>query len=80
MRTLRSQRRARSWRKPAGAPENLLFLGEGAEDTGAPADINEAARVEWITLDSVRDRIARGEIIGTGTQIRLLHLLASQSR
>jgi 8-oxo-dGDP phosphatase len=56
--------------------ENLLFLGEGAEDTGAPADINEAARVEWITLDSVRDRIARGEIIGAGTQIGLLHILA----
>jgi hypothetical protein len=56
--------------------ENLLFLGEGAEDTGAAADINEAARVEWITLDSVRDRIALGEIVGAGTQIGLLHILA----
>lgn len=56
--------------------ENLIFLGEGAEDTGKPADINEAARVEWVTLDSVRDRIARGEIIGAGTQIGLLHVLA----
>jgi 8-oxo-dGTP pyrophosphatase MutT (NUDIX family) len=56
--------------------ENLLFLGEGAEDTGTLADINEAARVEWIDLDSVRDRIAQGEIIGAGTQIGLLHLLA----
>ncbi|MGH3608077.1 MAG: NUDIX hydrolase [Pseudonocardiaceae bacterium] len=55
--------------------ENLVFLGEGAEDTGRPADINEAARVEWINLDSVRDRIAQGEIIGAGTQIGLLHLL-----
>ena len=56
--------------------ENLIFLGEGAEDTGTPADINEAARVEWINLDSVRDRIARDEIIGAGTQIALLHILA----
>lgn len=56
--------------------ENLIFLGEGAEDTGIPVDINEAARVEWINLDSVRDRIARGEIIGAGTQIALLHILA----
>jgi 8-oxo-dGTP pyrophosphatase MutT (NUDIX family) len=55
--------------------EDLLFLGEGAEATGAPVDINEAARVEWITLDSVRDRIARAEIIGAGTQIGLLHVL-----
>lgn len=56
--------------------ENLIFLGEGAEDTGKPADINEAARVEWIALDSIRDRIARGEIIGAGTQIGLLNVLA----
>ncbi len=56
--------------------ENLIFLGEGAEDTDKPADINEAARVEWIALDSIRDRIARGEIIGAGTQIGLLHVLA----
>ncbi len=56
--------------------ENLLFLGEGAEDTGKPADSNETARVEWIALDSVHDRIDRGEIIGTGTQIGLLHVLA----
>ena len=55
---------------------NLLFLGEGAEDTGKPADINETARVEWIAVDSVRDRITRGEIIGAGTQIGLLHVLA----
>jgi 8-oxo-dGTP pyrophosphatase MutT (NUDIX family) len=56
--------------------ENLIFLGEGAEDSGQPTDINEAARIEWITLDSVRDRITRGEIIGAGTQIGLLHVLA----
>ena len=55
--------------------ENLIFLGEGAENTGKPADINEAAHVEWITLDSIRDRIAHGEIIGAGTQIGLLHVL-----
>jgi 8-oxo-dGTP pyrophosphatase MutT (NUDIX family) len=56
--------------------ENLIFLGEGAETTGEPADINEAARIEWITLESVPDRIATGEIIGAGTQIGLLHVLA----
>lgn len=63
--------------------ENLIFLGEGAENTGAPADINEAARIEWITLNSITDRIAAGEIIGAGTQIGLLHVLtfhASRSR
>lgn len=56
--------------------ENLIFLGEGAEDTGQPADINEVTRIEWIMLDSVPDRIARGETIGAGAQIGLLHVLA----
>jgi len=56
--------------------ENFIFLGQGAEDTGGPADINEAARIEWITLDSIPDRIARNEIIGAGTQIGLLQVLA----
>ncbi len=60
--------------------ENLVFLGEGAEDTGEPADINEAARTEWITLASIPDRIARNEIIGAGTQIGLLHVLAFHRR
>jgi 8-oxo-dGTP pyrophosphatase MutT (NUDIX family) len=56
--------------------ENLLFLGEGVQDSGKPADINEAARIERITLESVPDRIAAGEIIGAGTHIGLLHVLA----
>jgi 8-oxo-dGDP phosphatase len=56
--------------------ENLVFLGDGAEDTGKPVDINEAAPIEWIALDSIPDRIARREIIGAGTQIGLLHVLA----
>ncbi|MGH3786708.1 MAG: GMC family oxidoreductase N-terminal domain-containing protein [Pseudonocardiaceae bacterium] len=31
--------------------ENLIFLGEGAGDTKRPADINEAARIEWIMAE-----------------------------
>jgi 8-oxo-dGTP pyrophosphatase MutT (NUDIX family) len=51
--------------------ENLIFLAEGAEDTGRAADINEAARVEWIPLSSVRDLITQGKIIGAAAQIGL---------
>jgi 8-oxo-dGTP pyrophosphatase MutT (NUDIX family) len=58
--------------------ENLIYLAEGAEDTGQPADVNEAAKVEWIALDSIRDRIARGEIIGAAAQIGLLTVLADR--
>lgn len=60
--------------------ENLLFLVEGCEPTGEPPDVNEAARVEWIALDSVLDRIAKGEIVGAAAQVGLLHLLARRTQ
>lgn len=56
--------------------ENLLFLGRGADFIGEPEDINEAERVEWIPLDSVRERIAKGEIVGAASQAGLLYVLA----
>lgn len=56
--------------------ENLIYVAEGAEDTGQQADINEAERVAWIPLSSIKDMIAKGEIIGAAAQIGLLHVLA----
>lgn len=56
--------------------ENLLFLARGADFIGEPKDINEAERVEWVPLDSVRERIASGEIVGAASQLGLLHVLA----
>lgn len=43
--------------------ENLLHAARRAEYIGEPEDINEAERVAWIPLDTVRDRIAKGEIV-----------------
>jgi len=56
--------------------ENLIYVAEGAEDTGASPDVNEAARVEWVPLSKVRDMIANGEIIGAGAQLGLMFVLA----
>jgi hypothetical protein len=56
--------------------ENLLFVARGADYTGEPADINEAERVEWIDLDTVRDRITSGQIVGAASIAGLLHVLA----
>jgi len=56
--------------------ENLLFVSEGADFIGAPTDINEAERIAWIPLASVRERIATGEIVGAASQVGLLHVLA----
>lgn len=57
--------------------ESLLFVARGAEYVGEPADINEAARVQWISLQSIRERIELGEIVGASSQAGLLHVLAS---
>lgn len=53
--------------------ENYVYLADDLEDTGKSPDINEAERVEWISLASVPGRIAKGEVIGAGAQLGLLH-------
>jgi 8-oxo-dGDP phosphatase len=56
--------------------ENILFLARGAEYIGEPSDINEAERVGWVPMDSVRDLILSGKIIGAASQVALLYVLA----
>ena len=59
--------------------ENLLFVSYGADHVGSPVDINEAERIDWVRLDSIRERIAAGEIIGAASLVGLLHVLAFQA-
>ncbi len=56
--------------------ENLLFVSLGAEYVSAPTDINEAEKIDWIPLSSVRHRMEEGEIIGAPSQVGLMHVLA----
>jgi 8-oxo-dGTP pyrophosphatase MutT (NUDIX family) len=56
--------------------ENLLFVSDGADHIGEPADINEAERIEWLRLDSIHERIGAGEIVGAASLVGLLHVLA----
>jgi 8-oxo-dGTP pyrophosphatase MutT (NUDIX family) len=58
---------------------NLLFVSRGAEYVGHPPDINEAERIEWIPLSSVRDLIAKGEIVGSSSIIGLLMVLGPET-
>lgn len=60
--------------------EYLLFVATGADYIGEPEDINEAERVAWLPLDSVRQRIETGEIVGAASQVGLLHVLAFPPR
>jgi 8-oxo-dGTP pyrophosphatase MutT (NUDIX family) len=48
-----------------------LFVADGAEHVGDPADPSESERVEWRSIDVVRDSIARGEV-GDGLSLTAL--------
>ena len=60
--------------------ENLLFLGRGADYIGDAIDVNEAERVAWIPIDDVHSHIASGQIVGAGSIIAVLDLLARTQR
>lgn len=59
--------------------EQLLYVARGAEHTGAAPDINEAQRVSWLGLDTVLDRIAAGEIVGSGSVVGLQAVLLARA-
>jgi len=56
--------------------ENLVFFSRGADYLGSPEDKDEAQKISWLPLSSVAERIARGEIVGSASQLGLLHVLA----
>jgi hypothetical protein len=53
-------------------------VAHGAEHVGDPPDVNEAERVEWVAMNSVLERIRRGEIVGSASVVGLLHVLATR--
>lgn len=60
--------------------ENVIFLARGAEYVGSPEDVNEAERVDWIPLASVKEMIAREEIVGSTSLVGLLYVLSDEVR
>lgn len=56
-----------------------IFVGRGAERVGEPSDLEETGRVEWVPLKDIPLLMARGELMGSGTLVGLLHLLASRT-
>lgn len=53
-----------------------VFVAGGAQSVAEPTEPNEGEGYEWIALDSIQERIARGEIQNSGTLVALLHILA----
>jgi 8-oxo-dGTP pyrophosphatase MutT (NUDIX family) len=59
----------------ADAPTDL-YVARGAERAGTDADINEAQSIAWLPLSEIRARIDAGEIVGAGSILGLLYVLA----
>jgi 8-oxo-dGTP pyrophosphatase MutT (NUDIX family) len=55
-----------------------IFVGHGAEYVGEPTDVEEAGRVEWVPLADIPGLMSSGELMGSGTLVALLHVLASR--
>ncbi len=55
-----------------------LYRGRGATLVGEPTDLEEAGRVGWIPMSEILDLISRGEVLGSGSLVGLLYLLASR--
>ncbi|WP_329614468.1 GntR family transcriptional regulator [Streptomyces brevispora] len=55
-----------------------IFVGQGAERVGDPSDLEEAGHIEWVPLADIPGLMARGELMGSGTLVALLHILATR--
>ncbi|MFJ8073118.1 NUDIX domain-containing protein [Streptomyces sp. NPDC096176] len=57
-----------------------IYVGCGATHIGEPTDIEEAGHVAWVPLADIPALMARGELMGSGTLVALLHLLATRGK
>ncbi|GAB2328791.1 GntR family transcriptional regulator [Streptomyces variabilis] len=55
-----------------------IFVAYGAERVGEPTDVEEAGHTEWVPLADIPGLMVRGELMGSGTLIALLHILANR--
>ncbi|MFD7668086.1 NUDIX domain-containing protein [Streptomyces sp. NPDC059788] len=57
-----------------------IFVAHGAERVGSPTDLEEAGHIEWVPLADIPALMARGDLMGSGTLVALLHILASRRK
>lgn len=55
-----------------------VYLAHGAKKVGEPTDAEEASKIGWIPVSQLLDMAVRGELLGAGTLVGVLHLLASR--
>ena len=54
-----------------------IYVGRGATLVGEPHDAEEDGIIQWIPLAEVRDLMRRDLLMGSGTLVALLHILAN---
>ncbi|WP_405837786.1 NUDIX domain-containing protein [Streptomyces platensis] len=57
-----------------------IYVGHGAERVGDPTDLEEAGHIEWVPLADIPGLMARGQLMGSGTLVALLHILATRDK
>lgn len=57
---------------------HALFVARAAEKVAEPSDLEEAGVVDWLPMSQVRELIARGEVLGSGSLVALLYLLSGR--
>ncbi|MFC4033744.1 GntR family transcriptional regulator [Streptomyces polygonati] len=57
-----------------------IFFGRGVEKVGEPTDLEEAGHVQWVPLADIPGLMAKGGLMGSGTLVALLHILANRAR
>lgn len=57
-----------------------IFVAHGAEQVGSPTDLEEAGQIEWVPLADIPALMARGDLMGSGTLVALLHILATRRK
>lgn len=56
-----------------------VFMWRGAEHVGEPTDTEEAGRLEWVSLDRLREMVKSHELLGAGTVVAVQSYLLSLS-
>ncbi|MEV5376341.1 NUDIX domain-containing protein [Streptomyces nondiastaticus] len=57
-----------------------ISVGQGAKHIGDPADVEEAGHVAWVPLADIPRLMARDELMGSGTLVAVLPLLARRQK
>jgi 8-oxo-dGTP pyrophosphatase MutT (NUDIX family) len=57
-----------------------IYVGRGAEKIGEPTDVEEAGHVQWVPLSDIPALMAKGDLMGSGTLVALLHILANRPK